>query len=408
MVDTIHVWQEKQIIRDGFVTIAATFELPNKTRTHLWYRLSDSHSNALAQTCDPFLAGYIFYIMRHADKCIVHGQVSPSFLRNLEEFQTVWACWRPAMYRQVEMTADVEQEPSRANHPDRAVLAFSGGVDSAFSAWRHRSNRCGRQRQNLVAGVFVRGLNVEFDTGDKVDRVAAKLEKMLSSINMALVPIGTNLRQVSDQDNWWDAHVAVAASCLMVLAGGYSAGMIGSSYPYQALKLPWGSNPITDNLLSSDTFPIILDGPGFTRPQKVRELANWKEGLQYLHVCDKSEHRVRERNCGQCSKCKRTILDFRSVGLDLPQCFEHDVSILPILSYGNPREVYFIPEILDAIKANRISGSWVWALYVTLWKSRIGLTVRKILRLNYRRKPPLIEHRANVVEATPCPPAALV
>jgi hypothetical protein len=256
--------------------------------------------------------------------------------------------------------------------------------------------------------VFVRGLNVEFDTGDKVDRVAAKLEKMLSSINMALVPIGTNLRQVSDQDNWWDAHVAVAASCLMVLAGGYSAGMISSSYPYQALKLPWGSNPITDNLLSSDTFPIILDGPGFTRPQKVRELANWKEGLQYLHVCDKSEHRVRERNCGQCSKCKRTILDFRSVGLDLPQCFEHDVSILPILSYGNPREVYFIPEILDAIKANRISGSWVWALYVTLWKSRIGLTVRKILRLNYRRKPPLIEHRANVVEATPCPPAALV
>ncbi|NET10990.1 MAG: SH3 domain-containing protein, partial [Symploca sp. SIO2B6] len=40
--------------------------------------------------------------------------------------------------------------------------------------------------------------------------------------------------------------------------------------PYQSLKLPWGTNPITDGLLSSKTFQSIHDGAAFTRLEKIQ------------------------------------------------------------------------------------------------------------------------------------------
>jgi len=64
--------------------------------------------------------------MRTSADMVIHGEISPSLLRNLEEFQDAWHCWLPEQYRKINITADVEKESSKHTIP-LAIMAFSGG-----------------------------------------------------------------------------------------------------------------------------------------------------------------------------------------------------------------------------------------------------------------------------------------
>ena len=77
----------------------------------------------------------LFTAMRLGTDLHVHAELSPSLLRNLEEFQSVWVCWRPAHYAKVEFSADVERDAT-VDDSDDALTLFSGGVDSSFTARR--------------------------------------------------------------------------------------------------------------------------------------------------------------------------------------------------------------------------------------------------------------------------------
>jgi hypothetical protein len=148
----------------------------------------------------------------------------------------------------------------------------------------------------------------------------------------------------------------------MLHENNFSIGLIASSFPYHRLVLPWGSNPVTDGLLSSDAFKIVHDGASFTRIDKVNEIANWPEALRYLRVCWQGEQK--DRNCGRCEKCIRTILNFRVLGFGLPSCFEQDVSDQQILALKGLDSVAiaFFSDILSAAKAASIRKPWVYAL----------------------------------------------
>ena len=360
MIEKTHLWPEKTIEADDETIASVTVESPYHKRKLLWYHLPTTYSQTLTKTCDPFLLAILFTAMRSSTDVFVHGQVSQSLLRNLEEFQAAWNCWRPDKYTRIEIMAEDEQEKEKINNSNAAVLAFSGGVDSCFSAWRHHTGSCGRLRQNLQAAMLVHGFDIPIDEKDTFNRTAQNAGKMLKSLGIELITVATNFRELGD--NWEDAHGAAIASSLMLLQNGYSAGLIASTEPYNNLVLPWGSNPVTDKLMSSDGFQIIHDGAAFTRSDKVREISNWPEALQYLRVCWEGEQK--DRNCSRCEKCIRTILNFRTLGLGLPDCFEQDVSDKQILGLKglNPVQIAYLEEILSVAKASSIRQSWVQSL----------------------------------------------
>jgi hypothetical protein len=374
VIEKLQLWQEGITETDGLATVGVTLEQPKAGRTRLWYRLPEEHSAALTKSCDPFVVATIFKAMRGRQDVVVHGQVSPSLLRNLEEFQAVWACWRPEKYAQVEITADAESEQARAHNSDLAICAFSGGVDSAFTAWRHRMGE-GRWKRNLQAGVMVQGFDIGLEESDVFNRAAARSAKMLSSIGIGLIPMATNFRQLGD--DWHDVFGAAVASCLILLSGRWACGLIGSGHSYYSLRLPHGSNPLTDRLLSSSAFGVVHDGAVFHRTEKTRELAKWPEALKYLRVCWEGEEK--DRNCCRCRKCIRTILEFRAVGTDLPDCFARDVSDLQIASMSGGSEVEFLSEILETAKASRVSGSWIGATQASLWMSHLRRLGKKTI-----------------------------
>lgn len=380
MIKRTHVWIEGPVQRDDTVTVPMIVEGPEHNRTRIWYQLPARYEPALTKSGDPFVLAMIFTVMRIPSDLHIHGEVSPSLLRNLEEFQSAWRCWRPERYTAVEITADVERERSSASSPQKALSLFSGGVDSCFTVFSHRTRQGNGRGYELQAGLMVHGFDIFLDQGDAFARAAARAKKMLDSLGVDFIPMVTNIRDLNEP--WWDFHGAAPASCLMLLQEGFSGGIIPSTEPYNGLVLPWGSNPVTDWMMSNDSFQIIHHGASLTRTEKVREIAQWPEAKQYLRVCMIGKKDEVDRNCGVCQKCVRTILNFRVVGAGLPGCFEKDATDEQIarLRVMDPLQLAELQRILTFAKSASVSAPWVDALEVCILQSRLRIASKRSIK----------------------------
>ena len=316
----------------------------------------------------------------HRPICSVHGAVSPSLLKNLEEFQAIWHTWLPERYQPVEILAESEQEAGRAAGSP-AIMAFSGGLDSSFTAWRHRTGQAGRQTQDLQAGVILHGFDIPINRQDAFDVAFERSRLMLDSLGMETIPITNNLRGLGGV--FADCHAAILASCLSLLQKRFSVGLVADLSPYQVLVHPWslpyGSNSLSDRYLSSNSFTIMVDGAGYYRFDKAQALAEWPEAMSNLRVCLGHNPLVRVRNCCKCEKCLRNILIFRVLGLGLPACFERDVSDRQILrlSYTTPARFGNYSRILEEAHRRGIRASWVRALRLSILLNRLQLPFRR-------------------------------
>lgn len=388
MIGKIHLWLETVTQDSDILTLGTILESSDGARQRLWYRLPAAHREALTGSCDPFVLGTIFHLMKSPVSLHVHGQVSPTLLRNLAEFMEAWKAWKPAKYHCIEILADEEREQPGSG-TDRAIMGFSGGCDSTFTAWRHRSGHAGRQQANLAAGVMVHGFDIPLEESGAFSRAAEKARLTLVSIGMELIPMATNLRSL--RGNWEDGHGAALASCLMLLQGGYAAGLIACGYKYSDIPIPpFGTNPITDWMMSSGSFRIITDGAAYTKIEKIQLFNQWPQALKYLRVCWIGEHK--DGNCCRCQKCVVAMLSFRLLGLPLPESFELDISNHEImrLRYTDQAQIRSMKLLAARARKAKIHASWVRALEVSVWINRLRLMFmqrvpfRNLVRRIYR------------------------
>lgn len=377
-MSNIHIWPQENRIQDDELIASAIFDLEDGKPQELWYRLPRVYQSNITHSCDPYVIGLLLPAMRAKADMEVHGQVSPSLLNNLEKYQTIWAAWKPNIYQKIEIRADIEEELSKPR-TDKAILAFSGGVDSCFSAIRHRAGLAGRGERNLKAGLYIHGFDIGLRRADDYKRAVIRVRAILDSLDMQLIPLATNLKKVGL--DWTDEHGIALASCLSLFQNEYTTGIIAATSSYRKLILPWGSNPFTDEMTSSHNFEIAHDGAEFERNEKVRYFAGWPAILENLRVCLVGEHK--DRNCCQCEKCIRTILSFRVWGLGLPPCFEHDVSDRQIRRTRYPMQfrIEDYGEILATAQQRSIDASWVSALGFSLRINKIAYKLMQYPRI---------------------------
>ncbi|WP_016952106.1 hypothetical protein [Anabaena sp. PCC 7108] len=190
----IHLWQEETTEAEGSITISVTIENPQQTRTRLWYRLPSDYKESVSNSCDAFIVATLMMAMNRSTDLIVHGEVSPSLLRNLTEFQLAWNCWLPNDYSLIDIIADVEKEQINNQTSEKAISAFSGGVDSCFTMFRHRTGSCGRWQRNLTTGLMVHGFDIPLQQTEVFENAAQRSQIMLSSLGVEMIPIATNFR----------------------------------------------------------------------------------------------------------------------------------------------------------------------------------------------------------------------
>lgn len=316
-----HIWPEEPHLRNGNQVLSATLEMPTIGKERLWYSVPENQKNNLCENADPFVVGAIYRIMECGFDVKVHGTLSPSLIRNLEEYQAAWSEWLPSLKR-VRIHADREEETVLLHDRTDAIIPFSAGVDSCFSAYRHARSFGPQVPHKITSAIMVQGFDIPLDDSVGFHLSVEKSGALLNSLNIELIPISTNFRELVT--DWSHSFGSALVSCLSLFSGRFSVGLVGQGLTYSECSLLHeGSNPLTDALLSSDSFRIVPDGTGFTRADKIYAMRDWDEFLHHLRVCWQGEQR--DRNCCACEKCIRNILTFRALGLGLPPCFPIDV-----------------------------------------------------------------------------------
>jgi hypothetical protein len=381
---TVHLWPEGTIDKGDQIIHHTTVEVTGK-RYNLWYSYPPEWAPCVSTTMDSQMIASVFFAMRHGDRLVAHGPVSKELLKNLDRFQDVWGFWRRDLYHKVDLVAKEELEAT-APVNDKALIGFSGGVDSCFTLHRHLQGLCGRQTEKIGAALMIHGFDVPLEMREAFATASESAQNLLEPRGVPLIRLATNWRQIMRdlQITWEDGHGSGLISCLSLFQNGFGRGLLASTLEYLPL-IAWGSSPLTDPLLSSDRFPVVHDGAHVPRPRKLPMLATWPEALDHMRVC--WERPELAGNCCECEKCIRTMLCFRVNGMELPASFPRDVSDRQIerLTLANSvahHEFSLVRQ--EAIAAGMENESWVRAL--TRAMDRFGRPESPIMALRRRLK----------------------
>jgi len=185
---------------------------------------------------------------------------------------------------------------------DDVLSSFSGGVDSSFTLWDHLQEI----DKLLTVDSFDSGLHT-----DQFDALAAKVRKTARELGKEFIAVRSNVQQVCLKLRLSWNYVHGPFLCLLAASLGVKRFYIPASYTYADLK-PWGSHPLLDPMWSTSATEIIHDGAHMRRSEKTERLSRHPILLGQLQVCWDSQ----VENCGRCSKCARTLLVLRTLGVD--------------------------------------------------------------------------------------------
>jgi hypothetical protein len=271
----------------------------------------------------PFLLAFLPAAMRAGRALQLEQPIDGTTLDNLMEWQELMACWFPDQLKVVTLHAPIALEPDPVGGKG-AVTAFSGGVDSCFTAFRHTRPESAppHRRTRLCAGLMVHGFDIPEAQADVFASAFRRAEQVLRSLGLRLYQLRTNLRTLESRFGLsWEhqTHGIWLGAALSCLEAFFERALIPSTYPYNILRIPWASNPAGDVLLGSETRPYWHDGAAWSKLGKVRAMAEHHGIREGLRVC--WEGGVLDRNCGRCFKCVATQVCYWLSGVPRPECF---------------------------------------------------------------------------------------
>lgn len=251
---------------------------------------------------DPFLAALLLPAMKLGATLRIDAPVSVELLSSTQNIQQIFRKW-DADLSIVDVIAD--QKAATGGRPPAIASFFSGGVDSFYTALKHR--------QSLDAVVFVHGFDIRLGNTALRQRVSAEMKRAATDLGMDLIEVETNLREFCDPIVSWTNHQfgPAMASVAHALSGTLRTIYFPSSESYAHLD-PCASHPLVDPLWGTNALTILHDGAEASRNEKVELIASSEIARTTLRVC--WENPANAYNCGRCEKCLRTMINLESVG----------------------------------------------------------------------------------------------
>lgn len=350
----------EQTGKDTIIRIALMGEgIPSEVQDYgIYIHLRNYQNFSKSSLYDGLMFMFIFVAMERFDVFEIFGAVSKKALRNIQIFQEAWHCLLPENYKICQIVARREVGDFWLNvrRKEKAVSAFSGGLDATFLALRHT------QKNNwsypLQSCVMVHGFDVRYDNDEGFGRLVTRVAPFLQSVGLTPHLVKTNVRQYELQ-NWEHSFSSQLSGILHLFCRDYSYALLGSSEPYNHLVFPWGSTPATDYLLSGGAVDVVHEGAGFSRTGKAELVARDSVGRRTLKVCWEGQDQA--ANCGQCEKCVRTRLNFKAVGMDDPECFEQpfEMAMIDTLNVRNIAQLTELRSVIEYCARHTMQAEWV-------------------------------------------------
>lgn len=309
-----------ELVRRSCVIERTSEGVTTRTQT-LWIEMPRLPVMPEEDDTEPFLLMAFLPAMVEGRDIQVDGAVSREMLFSLAEFRDLWSCWDAQQFKRIDFSSDRLLDAKQSAPNRQAVSAFSGGLDSSFTAWRHKTGT-DPLVMDLRYCMIVHGFDIPLKKEAMFQRVFETGKAALQTLNLELIPVRTNCRTIFSL-NWLIWHGPAVAACLNLFKGVCGAGLLGGTFGCRDQIFPYGSNPISDPLLSSAGFKVIHDGIAYSRLNKFKALVDWPAGYDTLRICFAGidKNLIEEGNCGKCSKCVRSLLRINFRGLPIPKSF---------------------------------------------------------------------------------------
>lgn len=359
-----------------------------------YFEVDKQYADSISANPDAFLVACIMPALRYGERRIaVEGEICPYLKSGLETSMALIRHWYAKNGDRAPVTIEAK---SRASEPlsktsKRSAFFLTGGIDSLSTLRLNRLNYPSDHPASVRDGIIIFGLEVDDPTA--FQHVVDLLSALAEQADFHLLPVYTNVRYLDDDWVFWadEFEAAVLSSVVHALSQRLSNAFIGSSFDYPALH-PHGSHPLLDPNYSSYDLRIHHDSVALSRLEKTRVLADWDGALQFLRVCNRSEHyRSGVLNCGRCEKCLRTLTALLILDkLDQARAFAHREVTADLIRqnvYLSKTEFPFWQELIEPLR-NKGRHDLVEALRhpmnayrgQTGWKSSIKAFDRQYLR----------------------------
>lgn len=233
------------------------------------------------------------------------------FLARLEECMAAWCRLRPDLFKPIALSCDREI-PQHLPQTTSAIMAFSGGLDSAFALYAHNHAMLGRRTLKIPAAVLVHGFDIPLDETSAFAAARKHSKAILDSFGVRLNTVRTNWKDPFCV-KWGMTHILGLSAILHLFHHKFAAGVFADDFSYDAQWMPWSNNAVTNQLLGSTSFAIRSTGACWSRTEKAGFLVGSPLILQHLRIC--YEHPELGSNCGRCEKCVRTKINFYANGV---------------------------------------------------------------------------------------------
>lgn len=333
---------------------------PAGERLEMWWESPGAPDLPEPVVLDQMVAACVIPAMMRGQDVVVDGPLSRQALVRLPLLAATrhdWGVKGPR--REIALHAASVRDPAPEAAPPRAVLTFSGGVDSFYSLLWRTGPAPPPAEPTLAAAVLSLGFDIPLAQVEAFERHRARLAPVLERRGVALHVVHSNARALGLAH--WD-HVAMPmiSAALSQFAHRYAWGIVGGARSYPLTTVPTIQSPLVDCALSGDWFSVAADAVGIGRTEKVALICEHADALAALRVCYEENTADFARNCCRCGKCQRTMLNFLACGLPHPPCFDTvpDPMALAEVPFHKATDLEFADDVIAYARAHGHAGPW--------------------------------------------------
>ena len=304
------------------VSARVSWESSDRRPLEIFFETGAEFESDFQANAEAFATAAIVPAMRHGEERLrVDGTLCPRLADGLAVSTALIRKWYGAPRRPVRLEPTGGFSVPFPRVPPRAAACMTGGIDSLHLLVSNRRRIPAEHPESIADALVVSGMltagTVESErTKDHFSRTCRALSRWTHDLNLTLVPVTTNVRDLDPdidflQEEFFSAAISSIAhlfsrrwSSLSLASGGRAGGRrLG----------PGGTHPLLDPGYGSGAVEIRHVETSGDRLARVRELASWGAEVENAIVCLQSPASP-PLNCGKCEKCMRTMVELLIVG----------------------------------------------------------------------------------------------
>ena len=293
----------------------------------MYFEIDAEHADMLADdTCDAFVLVPLFMAMYYKQDLHIHGNISKKLYQNVKWYIPKILCDFLDVLSPVKFTVDGFTQPKPKGN--LIGTGISCGVDCLSTIYDHfvlEDDPDYRINALFLFSHEPRSHLKDPSGGNVYQNLLKFTEKAAEELGLPYYTLNTNLSvftyPIMKKLSVSMSYLAMYSSILS-LSDAICRYYVSSGRTYEEVK-NFPTHKDFEGFCESYFVPLIqneqielkVDGCQYRRVDKLKKIADWDIAQKYLNVCVswKPNHRDAS-NCGNCSKCLRTLLPLEILG----------------------------------------------------------------------------------------------